>query len=491
MLDATVVIMAAGILAAAWAFWRRTRTRPRAMKEFARDLIDQPEFFEQISEEHKQYLQALDAAKAATPRTPSEFPRLIDDLLSHDKLRVNVAEIHLRKVVAVAEQQLLAALDDPRATWTRDKTHPVYTAPAERLAGLLAKIPSRALGGRIGHLADHPDWHVRRLAANARAALGRADDLPFILGKLAKQCEYTQKGVELAIEKGWAEPAFIAGLSEWAERTALNDSLPFSLWAVKYYAEHGGPAAVEALRSPQVLSVSNKRTVHVALEQLNRLGVRIAPELVKPLLDKSIASPKTWPWDCVFGRALEALAVSDPDEAARLAETYLDSTECPRYRSEAIDFIRESAGLPMPYAIDPPDGMELTDAERETLAALAECSIVFGEICNGGLSQYFFNSSGDEWPNHVRALRAIGFEQGAEAIEEASRIIHRRGASLDRNQRIVQYAVLSERKEKRLDELSKLFYSDAPRLRFMLRHKELFVRVRKARQEACLDEARE
>ena len=49
---------------------------------------------------------------------------------------------------------------------------------------------------------------------------------------------------------------------------------------------------------------------------------------------------------------------------------------------------------------------------------------------------------------------------------------------------------MSERKEKRLDELSGLFSSDAPRLRFMLRHKELFVRVRKARLEAGLTRRR-
>ena len=106
-------------------------------------------------------------------------------------------------------------------------------------------------------------------------------------------------------------------------------------------------------------------------------------------------------------------------------------------------------------------------------------------------SAYFFNSSGDEWPRHAQALRAIGFERGAAAVEEASRLIQPGGAGLDRGQRIAQYAALSERKEARLDELSKLFYSDAPRLRFMLRHKDLFARVRKARSEAGLDAARE
>ncbi len=490
MLETALAALAAGALVVGWAAWGRTRRRPRAMKQYARDLIEHPEYHQRIDEEHAQFVRALDEAEAAPPPGPADFPRLIDDPLSHDRLRVGVANIRLKKVVADAELLLLATLDDPRATWTKDDAQSVASAPAERVARLLASIPSRQLGERIGHLADHPDWHVHHLAVKARAALGRADDLPFVLGKLAEQSDEAQDGVELAMRRGWAEPAFVAGVSEWAERTTLGDSHPFSLWAVAFHAEYGGTAAIEALRSPRVLSVSNNRTVHAALEQLNRRGVRIQPEVVRPLLDKALACPETWPWNCVFGPALRALSVSAPDSATRLAEEHLDRPDSPFHR-EAIDFLRASAGLPMPYAIEPPAGMELSAADQGVLELLLHCSTVYGQVNNGGLSQYFFNSSGDDWPRHVRALRAIGFEAGAAAVEEAAGLIHPGGASPDRGQRIAQYAALSERKEARLDALSRLFSSDAPRLRFMLQHKDLFVRVRKARSEAGLDGERE
>lgn len=486
MLESALAAVAA--LAVGWAVWKRPRRRPRAMKQYARDLVAHPEVHQRIEEEYEQLRWTLDEARAAPP-SPAEIPRLIDDLLSNDRRRVDPAEIRLRKVAAEAEPLLLAALDDPRATWTRDAAQAVESAPAERVARLLAAIPSRALGDRIGHLVDHSAAHVHRLAIKARAALGRADDLPFVLDKLTEQSDEAQEGVELAAERGWAEPAFVAGVRDWAERTARDDSRPFSRWAVAFYAEHGGPAAAEALRSPRVLSVSNDRTVHVALDQLNRRGVRVPAQVVRPLLDKAIACQETWPWNCVFAPALRALAASDPDSAARLAEEHLDRPESPFHR-DAIEFLRESAGLPMPYAIEPPAGIELSVAERGLLDELLHCSTVYDEVCNGGLSQYFFNSSGDEWPRHARALRAIGFEPGAAAVEEASRLLQPGGASPDRGRRIAQYAALSERKEARLDELSKLFYSDAPRLRFMLRHKGLFARVRRARSEAGLDAAR-
>jgi hypothetical protein len=457
------------------------------MKQFARDLVEHPDYAEQLGEEMDRLGRALDDARAAPPPTPAEIPGLIDDLLSDDCLRSRAADTRLGKVAATAEPLLLAALDDPRATWVRaDGVDSFDGAPAERLVRLLATLPSHALGDRIGHLADHPDWRVSNPAVKARTALGRAADLPFVLGKLAEQSTDAQEGVELSIKQGWAEPAFVEGVRAWAERTALDGSLPFSYWAVGFYAEHGGPAAVEALRSPTVLSVSNNRTVHAALAQLNRRGVRVEPEVVRPLLDKALACPETWPWNCVFGPALRALAASDPAAAARVAGDHLDRPESPHHDT-ATEFLRESAGLPMPFAVDPHAGMALTDDERELVAALSDCELVYGEVCNGGLSQYFFNSAGGEWRRHAAALRAIGFEAGAAAVEEASRLIHPDGVSPDRTERITQYAALTERKEKRLDELSRLFYSDAPRVRFMLRHRELFVRIRQARSEAGLD----
>ena len=482
-----VALVAAGALAAVWTARRWTRRRVRAMKQFARNLVAYPDYFEALDEEDDRLARATDAAEAAPPPSAAEVPALISDLLSSDRQRVAVAEIRLQKVAAETEHLLLAALDDSRATWARDNNpQAVTTAPAERLVDLLAAIPSRSLGDRIGHLADHPAWYVSGPAVKARAALGRADQLPFVLAKLAEQSGAAQDGVELALKKGWADAAFVEALRDWAEQTALDPSRPFSSWAVRYYAEHGGPVALERLRSPQVLSVSNDRTVHVALEQLNRRGIRIERDVVRPLLEKALACPKDWPWNCVFGPALHALAATDAGAATELTQPHLDRPESPFHR-DAIDFLREAAGLPKPYAIAPPAGMALTGVERDLLDDLEKCSVVYGEVCNGGLSQYFFNSAGGMWQRHVAALRRIGFERGAAAVEEASQLIHSGGASLDRNERIAQYANLSDRKEKRLDELSHLFYSDAPRLQFMLRHKELFARIHQSRTAAGLE----
>ena len=86
------------------------------MKQYARGLVEHPEYHARFMKEHEQLVRAMEVAEADPTPTPTEFPRLIDDLLSHHKHRVNVAGIHLRKVAAPAEQLLLAVLEDPRAT---------------------------------------------------------------------------------------------------------------------------------------------------------------------------------------------------------------------------------------------------------------------------------------------------------------------------------------------------------------------------------------
>ena len=234
----------------------------------------------------------------------------------------------------------------------------------------------------------------------------------------------------MALREGWAEPAFSDELEKGPSGLPSRFA-PVLLLGRRVLRERGGPAADEALRSPLVLSVSNNRSVHAALEQLNRLGVRLEPGWSSRYSTRRSRARKPGPGPGCFGPALRMLAASDPDGAARLAETHVDRPESPHHR-EAVKFLRESAGLPMPYAVEPPAVMALTDAERGLLEDLVDCWLVYAEVCNGGLSQYFFNSSGDEWPRHVEALCAIGFEEGAAAIEDAARLIHPDGANLKR-----------------------------------------------------------
>jgi hypothetical protein len=460
----------------------RGRRKPRAMKMMARRLVSDPEYARSVSSRLAARAEAMDVAQAAPPPPYEAIPTLVQQLLCADTLEHDVARVHLEKVKIEAESALLAAFDDPRCTWKREGSHAMDSAPAERVANLLQSIPSRALGERLAELVDHSEWHVYSKAVQARAALGRPDLVPFVIQQMEAgsiRQSSAEKGVALAIRHGWAQPGFIEELFAWAKETTLNPAKKHSAWAVKFFAEHGGVAAIEALQSPDVLSLENNRTIHFALEELNQRSIAVEPTLLNRFIEKSLASATQWPWQCVFRPALKSLALTHPSQALGIAESQIDNDH-EQFSRAAVDFAREWHGLPETWRIDPLAAEMLSVEDRAIVARLVTCRSVFAEVANGGLSQYFFNTSGDEWPRAVEALRAIGFPEGAEALERAARIVHPDGASTNRDVRMGQYARLSEAAEAKLDEFDSLFWKadDPVTLRYMLRHRDLFQRLR-------------
>jgi hypothetical protein len=110
-----------------------------------------------------------------------------------------------------------------------------------------------------------------------------------------------------------------------------------------------------------------------------------------------------------------------------------------------------------------------------------------GEVENGGISQYFFNSSGDHWPVALEAFRAMGAAACEDILQKAAEFAGPGGASTDRERRIQAYARLSDQKEKYLDDLSTRFYKDEDRLeervvRYMGEHAEI---MRGAAEATC------
>lgn len=482
---------AALLLLVARSLWTKVRNKPRAMKLFARRYVADPAFRESLEEDMEATSLAIDESQNAPPPHASEIPALLDDLLSSDKVRNSVAMIRLEKAGANAEEALLAAFDDPRCVWQRDGSHSLDSAPAERVTFLLSYIPSRLLGDRLAHLVEHQEQYVSGKAIKARAALGREDLLPFVIKHLSDRnaCTSAQEGVELGIKQGWVQPAFMNGLLSWAKQTTLDSSIQHAAWAVGFYAQYGGAEAISALQSKSILSLDNNRTIHFAIRELTRYGVAIPLAILAPMIEKSLASEGIWPWEWVFEPALIAMAVTDLQGALRLAESQLDRADGP-YSSAAMEFIRRTADLPESWETEPPPGMEVSAEDLRILDDLEACVEVFGQVGNGGLSQYFFNPSGNSWPVAVQALKAIGYSLGADTLFEAAHTFDPRGASLDREMRMKQYAQLSEATEKRLDAMSDVFYSkssDRVVLRYMLQHQDLYARIKKARRAADLD----
>lgn len=457
----------------------------RAMKTFAKRVTSDPAFARSLSAELSERGRAIDEARQAPPPTDAEIPKLVEDLLSNHKLAADVADIRLEKAGLRAESALVKAMQSRKCTWVRSGTHSLDSAPAERVANRLWSMKSRKLGELIGNLWDHKDWRVLTMAIPARAAMGRAELADWMISVLGSDDENAsirheaiEKGVERAIEMGWAEPELLRRLLEWAKADVFGTGDP-EAWAVKFYLDHGGPGAQESLLQPEVLSIDNNRTIWWVLIEFNKRGVRVPSEWLRPLIARSLLPEQPWPWPHVWKDAMIALAVAEPEEARRMAEAILDSDTHAR-KNDAAEFLRKHHKLPKTWYCNPDPAMRLTLAEQEVLGHVSNITEAVGQIENGGLSQYFFNSSGDNWRRDARSFRVIGDTQTADTLEKAAFMLDPAGASLNSGERRRQYAALSTEREKELESLP-CGDHEVLCLRYMIRHADLFQRVEAAR----------
>jgi hypothetical protein len=469
----------------------KTFPKPKAMKLFAKRMVADPEYGEALSEMLRTRGEMIHAAESAPPPTDEEIDVLVAGLMSTNELLHRIGRIRLLKGGARAERALLAALDNRRCHWEAESDG-IQHSPGERIADLLWELECRDLGAKIGHRADSPDWQVYQVAIKARVAIGSRQQLEFAVSKLncgeSIAADAVREGVEAALKRGTATPEFVAGILEWSRANVMGGSDHPSKWAVEFFAEHGGQNAMKLLQVEPLLSLSNDRNIHFLLDELNRRGLPIDHSLLKAMIEKSRASEEQWPWEYVFEGALASMATNDPLAARGIADAALNSS-CKTHRRAAMDLIRSQEGLPRFIYLEPPPDLSLSPTEQTIVDATGHVIEASGQIGNGGLSQYFFNSAGDRWPGAVRAFRFIGDEEGAITLERAARILAAEGASIDRGVRQQQYAELSEEREKELDELSRAFWSDRMdpiELRFMRTNKDFYHKIMRARLERGL-----
>lgn len=484
----TFAAIALLLVAIAAVTWNRFRRKPSAFRVFAKRVVNDPAYSDQLSARLKRRSQLLDEASEASPPADFEIPGLIRELLSPDKDLADAADTRLRAADKRAVPLLLQTLDDPRCTWDQDVPGDYGSSPALRVCRLLSIAPCRVLGDKIGHLVDCTDRQTKGLAIEARAALGRSIEVPFVLeclnSKELSRHERAQEGIEKAINERWAEPEFVSAVVEWSRKSIFDPTTRHSGWGVRFFAAHGGPDAIETLQSSEILNLNNYRTVHFALAELASRGRSLPKPLLQSLLGKSL-SEKSWPWPWAFEPSLKLLAAVDSATAAGVAAENL-CHENETIARAAIDCVRESNGLPEYWKANHPEAMTLSHEERAIVNHLDACSAALGQIGNGGLSQYFFNSSGDDWPRACEALRAVGYPEGAEILERAANMIAPKHQSVDRSTRVQRIANFTSKQSDELDSLSGHFWGldmDRIMLQFMLNHKPLFNRIYAAQKQ--------
>ena len=421
------------------------------------------------------------------PANPSR--RYIDKLvrrLLNERTAWN-ARRELEMMGPAAVPSLLAALEDPRfhrAEWEKSSQVP---APLESTLELLVNHAGDDVVRIATPFAKSPAAEVRKTAALHLASAGRASTIP-VLHELMRDehgyvRSYVRIGMHRAVTEGRADEGFrrqaydllLSQLDQdWG--SAMNDA------ADTVVVLDPARAAVD-LADDRWLSLSNRNAYRI-LEACNGANILLPEAILRRLLEGALpqaVGERCYPNDYVAAAALRALALRKSDDASALAESLLD------HENEKV---KEAAGEALASLADVPDptGFVIDRESKDGYGALSReqrvvyCAFLFdAEVCNGGLMQFFGNSSGDHAVDTLEALAELGHKEAHAALQTAMRLVGPLSREPDRELRLAGFEGRWDELQPAFDPLESAYYAAQVRLRqawllYAIRHAHHFRR---------------
>jgi HEAT repeat protein len=418
-----------------------------------RDFITNRFFRKQAQAELEERSKPKDIKPPISP-SPTHINELVARLL--DINAVAAADEELSLIGAVATPALVAAMRDPRYQQEYERSNGSTFLPLGYVLGLLLDhAPDQAVPA-AAPLIQSPSSEIRKSLASHLGSSGRDDAVP-LLAQLLNDDDgfvrsYVQMGVMSALKDGRASDRFRREMydiflaqcdQEW--KVAGNKA---AFAVVTLDPER---AAVD-LASERWLTPSN-RDVHRIIQACNQSRIRLPADRIRQLLDYSLARAvgnNCYPHQYIVAAALEALALSLGDQAKTLIESLLTSDQ---------DEIQESAGraLVTLAGLDDPFNFVVERLQANGFASLTTPQrVVFfahmfdAEVCNGGIMQFFGNSSGNQCAETLEALRILDLPDAVHCLERAMNLVGPLSRESDRDMRLSAF-------EDRYDELQAAF----------------------------------
>lgn len=304
--------------------WIAKRKRRTPFRRFAETIAGPASVSKALSAWVTAHGEAVRAADAAPPPTDKELPAIIETYLTDESTANRVANILLRKNMVGAAPLLLAILKDRPEVWTKKmKCNHGFTS-ADSICNFVWEVAPRELGLCVGHRWNLDGYDSQERVMCARASIGSADLVPWVLeilneparpdGKASTRIYKVLEGCVRAIDGGWAAPEFTHALTEWSRANILSIiEFPYKT-AVEFYAKHCPEDAIRLFTSPELLSAQNGRNLHFILDALNNLNVKVPAATLMEIIARAAKTPKTWPWNSTRTIAINALMRSCPSE---------------------------------------------------------------------------------------------------------------------------------------------------------------------------------
>lgn len=356
----------------------------------------------------------------------------------------------------------------------------VPEAPFNRACDLLGDAPDAQAVAALSPFLSNPAKNIRKDAALAIAKTGTPTIVPLIRLAFQDEDEYVRSyalmGLEYALNRsGLAEVAQAELFSDVAN-LLREDKNADKAAAILYRLDSA--KALEFFLSPEVFTAKSP-ILHEALEVLADAKVPVSRGTLLTLIQSLEADELKYPQTYTLAEALRLLGQHRNESDRDFLRQRLTHAEA-RVAKGAAAGLLGSFGL---------EGFEqrIWDAEKKNdIAGLTDQQRLYravficdAEINNGGLSQYFVNSSGDDWRNAMAGFKAMGFSERFSVLTEATGMFGPNGPSPNRSVRQDQLSKLYKRKDTMFDALDTRYYDSTEVVevfasKYVLAHPEAF-----------------
>lgn len=408
----------------------------------------------------------LTSQKAATAgelgRLDDEIQRLVERLFARD------GSSEFERLEAIGEQAvpaLIGALEDPRTAAVKFDIQGFVRggeSAFERINELLEPFGPAEAVRPLEKYMQHQDDYFRKYAAVALGNIGTAECIAPMLVALDDAEEsvrsFAMMGIQRGIEAERCSVEFLDAMFPALTKLLNRDDDDSFGRAPQLLLKINTDRALPVLLSQEYFTTENRKLRYI-IKALNVAGHRIPHEQLLPLLRSEQLLIDEYPRYYNYAEALIAYA-HNPDAAAEdtlRAELRSTNTWVQEAAAEGLAILSGiSNAREVVFEAVKSEGFEKLSVPRKHYFAVL---MYDAEVNNGGHSQYFVNPTGENWKEAIAGLKAIGAENRAAILLDATAVFGPAGPAVDTEARRKQLRAFTKQQEDFTSALDGRYYN--------------------------------
>jgi HEAT repeat protein len=439
-----------------------------------REVVKNPRFWRHWSRERDDISRQVEEAKTWSDDEVAAFTRAFilnapskrEAWTEYSILRGLETRPHATVLSLLRDRSVYARLIQPNLKDTFQET------PFDRACDLLGNSPPlEAVEAAAPFLSD-PGEEIRKIAALVIGKTGHASITPLIRKALADDDEYVRSyalmGLKFALNRKSLAETVASDL--FPDVLSLLRTTDTTHKAADILLRLRPARAIEYFLSDEALTADSPN-LHDVLEALAEHRCQASPDRLLTLIASLEERDLKHPLNRAVGKALRLLGQQAREFDREFIRRRIDHPD-ERVAEGA------AAGLIGSYGLEGFDQRIWDTTKSAGYASLTRpqqlYSAVFmcdAEIRNGGFSQYFVNSSGDQWRDALAGFEAVGFQERLSLVREAIAVFGADGPSTDRTVRQEQLSKVYRRNDEVFSSLESRYYKSREAMRvFMSRY---------------------